>query len=42
LRYRGGLGVGYILGLAANPRLLELTEPWLADAKGGFAETGNK
>ena len=35
-------GVGYILGLAKNPRLASLAEPWLADAKAGFAETGEK
>ncbi len=35
-------GVGYILGLAKNPRLAALAEPWLADAKAGFAETGEK
>jgi hypothetical protein len=35
-------GVGYILGLAKNPRLAPLTAPWLADAKAGFAETGDK
>jgi Transposase DDE domain group 1 len=34
--------VGYILGLAKNPRLIALAEPWLADAKAGFAETGDK
>ncbi len=34
--------VGYILGLAKNPRLLALAAPWLADAKAGFAETGDK
>jgi hypothetical protein len=35
-------GVGYVLGLAKNPRLSALAEPWLADAKAGFAETGEK
>jgi Transposase DDE domain group 1 len=35
-------GVGYILGLAKNPRLAALAAPWLADAKAGFAETGDK
>ena len=34
--------VGYIVGLAKNPRLAALAEPWLADAKAGFAETGDK
>jgi hypothetical protein len=35
-------GVGYILGLAKNLRLASLAEPWLADAKAGVAETGEK
>jgi hypothetical protein len=35
-------GVSYILGLAKNPRLAALAAPWLADAKAGFAETGDK
>jgi hypothetical protein len=34
--------VGYIVGLAKNPRLAALAEPWLVDAKAGFAETGDK
>ena len=34
--------VGDIVGLAKNPRLVALAEPWLADAKAGFAETGDK
>jgi hypothetical protein len=34
-------GVG-ILGPAKNPRLAGLAELWLADAKAGLAETGDK
>lgn len=34
--------VHYIVGLAKTPRLLALTEPRLAAAKAGFAETGDK
>jgi hypothetical protein len=37
-----GTGSATILGLAKNPRLAALAEPWLADAKAGFAETGEK
>ena len=34
--------VGYIVGLAKNPRLAALAEPWLVAAKAGFDETGDK
>ena len=34
--------VGYIVGLAKNPRLAAMAEPWLVDAKAGFVETGDK
>jgi hypothetical protein len=35
-------GVGYILGLAKNPRLAPLVALWPTDAKAAFAETGDK
>jgi hypothetical protein len=35
-------GVGYLIGLAKNPRLRALIEPHLRDARAEFAETGEK
>ncbi len=35
-------GVGYIVGLAKNPRLDALGEPWLDRAASGFATSGDK
>ena len=35
-------GVGYIVGLARNPRLATLAEPWMAAAEADFAATGVK
>jgi hypothetical protein len=35
-------GVGYIVGLARNPRLAALAEPWMTAAEAGFAATGVK